>query len=46
MGHIIAELIYTKGMPGNEAEKVAEIAVGHVDKRMRPSLVKAALDSR
>lgn len=46
MGHIIAELIYTEGMPGNEAVKVAEIAVGHIDARMRPSLIKAALDSR
>jgi hypothetical protein len=46
MGHVIAELIYKKGMPGNEAMEVAKIAVAHVDEQMRPSLIKAALDSR
>ena len=46
LGEIIGELIYTKGMTGNEAEEVAKIAVANVDERMRPLLVKAALDSR
>lgn len=43
---VIAYLIYTKGMSGNEADEVAKSAVAQVDERMRPLLVKAALDSR
>ncbi len=46
MSYVVAELIYKKGMSGDEAMKVAEIAAEHVDERMRPSLVKVALDSR
>lgn len=45
-GGLIADLLYTKGLPMKDAEQVAKIALDTLDERIRPDLVKAALDSR
>ncbi len=45
-GVLVADLLYTKGLAMKDAEQIAKIALDSLDEKIRPDLVKAALDSR